>query len=70
MTGQLRNSAFEVMPVEEFQAVLETHLAGSFYVTQPAYRVMKAAGCRARDRDRGMSRHGLDEGLTITHRAH
>jgi len=42
--GQLRNSAFEDMPVEEFQAVLDTHLAGSFYVTQPAFRRMKAAG--------------------------
>jgi NAD(P)-dependent dehydrogenase (short-subunit alcohol dehydrogenase family) len=42
--GQLRNSAFEDMPVEEFQAVLDTHLAGSFYVTQPAFRHMKAAG--------------------------
>ncbi len=42
--GQLRNSAFEDMPVEEFQAVLDTHLAGSFYVTQPAFRRMKSAG--------------------------
>lgn len=42
--GQLRNAAFEDMSVEDFDQVLQTHLAGAFYVTQPAYRHMKAAG--------------------------
>src|SRR5262249_45337019 len=42
--GQLLNAAFEDMPVEHFQQVLETHLAGAFYVTQTAYRHMKRAG--------------------------
>ena len=42
--GQLRNAPFDEMPVEHFQQVLDTHLAGAFYVTQPAYRHMKAAG--------------------------
>ena len=31
------------MTVADFDAVLHTHLAGAFYVTQPAYRHMKAA---------------------------
>lgn len=42
--GQLRNAAFEDLTVEDFRAVLDTHLAGAFHVTQPAYRRMKAAG--------------------------
>jgi NAD(P)-dependent dehydrogenase (short-subunit alcohol dehydrogenase family) len=42
--GQLRNRAFEDMSVDEFDDVLRTHLAGAFYVTQPAYRHMKSAG--------------------------
>jgi NAD(P)-dependent dehydrogenase (short-subunit alcohol dehydrogenase family) len=42
--GQLRNAAFEDLSVEEFREVVDTHLAGAFYVTQPAYRHMKAAG--------------------------
>jgi NAD(P)-dependent dehydrogenase (short-subunit alcohol dehydrogenase family) len=42
--GQIRNAAFEHMPVEHFREVVETHLAGAFYVTQPAYRHMKDAG--------------------------
>jgi NAD(P)-dependent dehydrogenase (short-subunit alcohol dehydrogenase family) len=41
--GQLRNAAFEDMTVDDFRDVLETHLAGAFYVTQPAYRRMKDA---------------------------
>ena len=41
--GQLRNAAFEDVTVEDFRAVLETHLFGAFYVTQPAYRHMQAA---------------------------
>jgi NAD(P)-dependent dehydrogenase (short-subunit alcohol dehydrogenase family) len=42
--GQLRNAAFEDMSVQDFQDVIDTHLAGAFYVTQPAYRHMKSAG--------------------------
>jgi len=42
--GQLRNAAFEDLTIEDLQQVLDTHLAGAFYVTQPAYRHMKAAG--------------------------
>ena len=42
--GQLRNAAFEEMSVEDFDQVLHTHLAGAFYVTQPAYRLMRGAG--------------------------
>jgi NAD(P)-dependent dehydrogenase (short-subunit alcohol dehydrogenase family) len=41
--GQLRNAAFEDLSVEDVQQVLDTHLGGAFYVTQPAYRHMKAA---------------------------
>ena len=42
--GQLRNAAFEDLTVEDFGAVIETHLCGAFHVTQPAYRRMKASG--------------------------
>jgi NAD(P)-dependent dehydrogenase (short-subunit alcohol dehydrogenase family) len=42
--GQLRNGAFEDLSPDDVRAVLGTHLAGAFFVTQPAYRHMKAAG--------------------------
>ncbi|MFN8037152.1 MAG: SDR family NAD(P)-dependent oxidoreductase [Acidimicrobiia bacterium] len=42
--GQLRNAAFEELTVEHFSAVLATHLAGAFHVTQPAFRYMESAG--------------------------
>jgi NAD(P)-dependent dehydrogenase (short-subunit alcohol dehydrogenase family) len=42
--GQLRNGAFEDLSVDDFRAVLDTHLFGAFFVTQPAYRHMQAAG--------------------------
>jgi NAD(P)-dependent dehydrogenase (short-subunit alcohol dehydrogenase family) len=42
--GQLRNAAFEDLSIEDFQQVIDTHLTGAFYVTQPAYRHMVAAG--------------------------
>lgn len=42
--GQVRNAAFEEMAVSDFNDVITTHLAGAFYVSQPAYRHMKAAG--------------------------
>jgi NAD(P)-dependent dehydrogenase (short-subunit alcohol dehydrogenase family) len=38
--GILRNEAFEDMTREQLLGVLETHLLGAFYVSQPAYRVM------------------------------
>src|SRR5262245_12484043 len=42
--GQIRNAAFDEMSVQDFRDVLDTHLFGSFHVTQPAFRHMKAAG--------------------------
>jgi NAD(P)-dependent dehydrogenase (short-subunit alcohol dehydrogenase family) len=42
--GQLRNAPFEDLAIDDFRAVLDTHLTGAFFVTQPAYRHMKAAG--------------------------
>lgn len=42
--GILRDRSFAKMSVDEFESVLSVHLRGSFYVTQPAFRVMKEAG--------------------------
>jgi NAD(P)-dependent dehydrogenase (short-subunit alcohol dehydrogenase family) len=42
--GQLRPAPFEDMTVENFEAVIATHLLGAFYVTQPAFRFMKESG--------------------------
>jgi NAD(P)-dependent dehydrogenase (short-subunit alcohol dehydrogenase family) len=42
--GQLEPAPFEDMTVENFEAVVATHLLGAFYVTQPAFRWMKQAG--------------------------
>ncbi len=42
--GQIRNASFDEMTIEDFDDVVRTHLAGSFYVTQPAYRRMKTSG--------------------------
>lgn len=42
--GQLRNAAFEELSVDDIDDVLRTHLAGAFYVTQPAYRHMRQRG--------------------------
>jgi NAD(P)-dependent dehydrogenase (short-subunit alcohol dehydrogenase family) len=42
--GQLRNGAFEDLSIADFDDVVATHLSGAFYVTQPAFRRMKAAG--------------------------
>jgi NAD(P)-dependent dehydrogenase (short-subunit alcohol dehydrogenase family) len=39
--GFLRNNRFEDLSDEQIDAVLNVHLKGAFYVTQPAYRVMK-----------------------------
>lgn len=38
--GNQRNNRFELMTDEEFDAVLDVHLKGAFYVSQAAYRRM------------------------------
>lgn len=38
--GNQRNNRFENMTDEEFDAVIDVHLKGAFYVSQPAYRIM------------------------------
>ena len=38
--GNQRNNRFELMTDEEFDSVLNVHLKGAFYVSQPAYRYM------------------------------
>ena len=40
--GFLRNNRFEDMTDEQLDAILDVHLKGAFYVSQPAYRVMKS----------------------------
>jgi NAD(P)-dependent dehydrogenase (short-subunit alcohol dehydrogenase family) len=42
--GQIRNGPFEDLSIEDVRDVLDTHLAGAFHVTQPAYRHMQASG--------------------------
>ena len=42
--GILRNAVFEALTDEQIDAVLDTHLKGLFYVSQPAYRQMKSQG--------------------------
>jgi NAD(P)-dependent dehydrogenase (short-subunit alcohol dehydrogenase family) len=42
--GILRNNSFADMTHEQLLGVLETHLLGSFFVSQPAFRVMRDAG--------------------------
>ena len=42
--GILRNARFEALTDEHIDAVLDTHLKGLFYVSQPAYRLMQAQG--------------------------
>ena len=42
--GILRDRSFVNMTVEELTAVLDVHLRGSLYVSQPAFRIMKDAG--------------------------
>jgi len=39
--GILRDKSFAKMTTEEIDAVLQVHLHGAFYVTQPAFAVMK-----------------------------
>ena len=42
--GILRDRAFHNMALEDIHAVLDVHLRGAFYVTQPAIRVMREHG--------------------------
>ena len=42
--GILRDKSFANLAVADVQAVIDVHLLGAFYVTQPAYRVMKEKG--------------------------
>lgn len=42
--GILRNNLFEDLTDEQIDSVLDVHVKGAFYVTQPAYHVMKENG--------------------------
>jgi len=42
--GILRDKSFANLDVADLEAVLDVHLRGAFFVTQPAYRVMKERG--------------------------
>jgi NAD(P)-dependent dehydrogenase (short-subunit alcohol dehydrogenase family) len=42
--GFLRNGRFEDITDEQLDAVLAVHLKGAFYVSQPAYKAMRANG--------------------------
>jgi NAD(P)-dependent dehydrogenase (short-subunit alcohol dehydrogenase family) len=39
--GILRNNYFEDLTLEQIDAVVDVNLRGAFFVTQPAWRVMK-----------------------------
>ena len=39
--GTLRNAPFDELPDSTIDAMIEVHLKGAFYVTRPAYRIMK-----------------------------
>jgi NAD(P)-dependent dehydrogenase (short-subunit alcohol dehydrogenase family) len=42
--GFARNAPFSEMTIADFDAVLDVHLRGAFFVTQPAWRVMERKG--------------------------
>ncbi len=42
--GTLRDRSFANLAVDELHTVVDVHLLGAFYVTQPAFRVMKEKG--------------------------
>jgi NAD(P)-dependent dehydrogenase (short-subunit alcohol dehydrogenase family) len=42
--GQIRPAYFEDMSLDELDQILETHLRGAFFVTQPAWSPMKERG--------------------------
>ena len=39
--GILRDKSFANMTEEEFSLIIEVHLKGTYYVTQPAFKIMK-----------------------------
>lgn len=42
--GHLRNAAFGDVPQADLDSLIEVHLKGAFYVSQPAFKVMKQQG--------------------------
>jgi NAD(P)-dependent dehydrogenase (short-subunit alcohol dehydrogenase family) len=42
--GILRDASLAKMSAENFDALIDVHLKGAFYVTQPAFRIMKESG--------------------------
>lgn len=42
--GFLRNNRFEDISDEQLDAIIDTHLKGAFYVSQPAYKAMRQNG--------------------------
>lgn len=42
--GILRDASLVKMPSENFDTLIDVHLKGAFYVTQPAFRVMRERG--------------------------
>ncbi|MES2258372.1 MAG: SDR family NAD(P)-dependent oxidoreductase [Pseudomonadota bacterium] len=42
--GHLRNAAFDEIDDAALDSIIDVHLKGAFYVTQPAYRIMKQQG--------------------------
>lgn len=42
--GHLRNASFEEIDDATLDSLIDVHLKGAFYVTQPAYKVMKKQG--------------------------
>ncbi|MHC8320477.1 SDR family NAD(P)-dependent oxidoreductase [Pseudomonas sp. GB2N2] len=42
--GHLRNALFEDLNDEDLDSLLDVHLKGAIYVTQPAYKIMKKQG--------------------------
>lgn len=42
--GHLRNAAFGEIPQSDLDSLIEVHLKGAFYVSQPAFKVMKQQG--------------------------
>jgi NAD(P)-dependent dehydrogenase (short-subunit alcohol dehydrogenase family) len=42
--GILRDKTFAKLPPEDLQIVIDVHLKGAFFVSQPAFRAMKDAG--------------------------
>ncbi|HVF74471.1 MAG TPA: SDR family NAD(P)-dependent oxidoreductase [Acidimicrobiales bacterium] len=42
--GFLRDRSFPKLSLEELHGIVEVHLLGAFYVSQPAFRVMKEKG--------------------------